>query len=204
VELLIHPECRGQGWGSWLLQTVLNRLQEPVDIWAYGDNPRAVAWLERHGFGSHRLLYSLRREGPPPAPPDWPQGWRVQSYADEHMPAWHELHVRLQRDPARAWTRARLQQQLLQPETPAHRFWLLWQGDDLRGYVWLKGEEIFLLAVDPVCRGGGLGRRLLQFALAQCQHGWGYCDESRPEALRLYRQLGLVEVGRDRCLRLST
>lgn len=202
LELLVHPDWRGQGWGEWLLGRILaDSPPSPLEVWAYGDRPRVAAWLEGHGFRTHRILYSLKHQGGRPEKPDWPDGWRVATYRQEDLDAWHALHVRLQKDPGRAWSRARLLTQLEQPDTPADRFWLLWQEQDLRGYVWLKGDEIFLFALDPLCRGCGLGRRLLQFGLSHCETGWGYCDDTRPEALSLYRKLGFVEVGRDRCLR---
>jgi mycothiol synthase len=204
-ELLVHPQWRGLGWGEWLLQASLRLAScNYLEVWAYGDRPRVVRWLERAQFQTQRVLYSLQRPGPPPPPPDWPPGWRVQTFETETVEAWHSLHTRLQRDPERAWSRQRLLSQLLQPDTPADRFWLLWQESELRGYLWLKGEEVFMFALDPLCRGCGMGRRLLQWGLAQCPQGaWGYCDESRPEALGLYRKLGFLEVGRDRCLRRS-
>ncbi|MBN9418337.1 MAG: GNAT family N-acetyltransferase [Candidatus Eremiobacteraeota bacterium] len=201
MELLIHPEWRGQGWGSWLLQRVLREREELI-TWAYGDREATVLWLERHRFQSHRLLFKMRYEQEPPAPPDWPSGWRLEPFQRSHTHDWHQLHVGLQKDPSRAWSLRRLEHQLTCPETPPERFWLLWEGLQMRGYVWLKEDEIFLLALDPACRGQGLGRRMLQWAMSQSRRTWGYCDES--ETVALYRKLGFSEEARDRCLRHST
>ncbi|MBT9582554.1 GNAT family N-acetyltransferase [bacterium] len=204
LELLVHPQCRGQGWGQWLLQASLQQAQGCLEVWAYGDRPRVVVWLERAHFKTHRVLYSLRRQGPPPPAPEWPGGWQVRSFRKEDLPAWHALHTGLQSDPARAWSEHRLLSQLQQPDTPAQNFWLLHHDGQLRGYAWLKRDEIFMFALDPQCRGCGMGRRLLQFALSRCKEAaWGYCDDTRPEALGLYHKLGFAEVGRDRCLRRS-
>lgn len=200
-ELLIHPDWRGQGWGSWLLQRVLQERPQ-VATWAYGDEDITVAWLERQQFVSHRLLHEMRYELEPPSAPEWPEGWFLRTFrADDEAP-WHDLHVSLQRDPSRAWSKVRLERQLKEPETPPERFWLLWEGSRLRGYVWLKQQEVFLLALDPESRGQGIGRRLLQWAMSQSRQTWGFCDQS--ETVALYRKLGFREVARDRCLRRST
>ena len=204
LELLIHPDWRGRGWGQWLLEAGLRSFSgSHLDIWSYGDSPRVWAWLERQNFRSQRLLYCMRREIEPPDEPEWPQGWQVACFREGDLASWHELHVRLQSDPTRAWSQQRLLRQLQQPETPPQSFWLLWEGGQLRGYLWLKEDEIFLFALDPGSRGCGLGRRLLQFGLSRCKQGWGYCDDRHPQVLELYRKLGMVEVGRDRCLRRS-
>lgn len=198
LEILVHPDWRGQGWGSWLLARALQERPQAT-TWAYGDREGTVKWLESNGFVSHRVLFKMRFEQTPPDPPEWPPGWRLETYQREHAEAWHRLHVGLQRDPSRAWSLGRLERQLARPETPAERFWLLWEGTAMRGYVWLKGDEVFLLALDPAARGRGIGRRLLQWALSQSRGTWGFCDQS--ETVDLYRKLGFSEVGRDRCLR---
>lgn len=201
LEMLVHPDWRGLGWGSWLLARAL-RERTQVTTWAYGDRKETVQWLERNGFVSHRLLYKMRYEQAPPPPPEWPDGWNLSCYRNEHAEAWHRLHVGLQKDPTRAWSLRRLEKQLARPETPPERFWLLWEGSQLRGYLWLKDDEIFLLALDPASRGQGIGRRLLQWAMSRSGQAWGFCDQS--ETVELYRKLGFSEVGRDRCLRRST
>jgi len=201
LEILIHPDWRGLGWGSWLLQRALSE-RTHLTAWAYGDRSETVQWLERNQFISHRLLFKMRYEQDPPEAPEWPPGWRLETYRPHHARAWHELHVGLQKDPSRAWSLQRLERQLTRPETPPERFWLLWEGPQMRGYLWLKGDEIFLLALDPASRGQGIGRRLLQWAMSQSRQTWGFCDQS--ETVALYRKLGFTEVGRDRCLRRST
>lgn len=201
LEILVHPDWRGLGWGTWLLTRAL-RERDQVTAWAYGDRPETVRWLERYQFSNHRLLCKMRYEQEPPPPPQWPSDWRLETFQEQHAPAWHDLHVGLQKDPGRAWSRQRMERQLTRPETPPERFWLLWEGETMRGYLWLKGDEIFLLALDPASRGQGIGRRLLQWAMSQSRQTWGFCDQS--ETVALYRKLGFSEVGRDRCLRRST
>jgi GNAT superfamily N-acetyltransferase len=198
LEILVHPDWRGLGWGSWLLQRALSE-RPRVTSWAYGDRQETVRWLENHQFQTHRVLSKMVFLQAPPEPPDWPEGWSLRPYQPEDAEAWHRLHVSLQTDPDRAWSLQRLQRQL--QTTSPERFWLLFEGSLMRGYLWLKEEEIFLLALDPASRGQGVGRRLLQWALSQSRQTWGFCDQ--PATLELYRRLGFSEVGRDRCLRRS-
>ncbi|MFN8612334.1 MAG: GNAT family N-acetyltransferase [Vulcanimicrobiota bacterium] len=196
LEILVHPDWRGLGWGSWLLQRALKE-RSRLTTWAYGDRPQTVSWLEKHRFTTHRVLSKMVYLEEPPPPPDWPEGWSLRPYQAGDAEAWHQLHVSLQTDPGRAWSLQRLQRQL--QRTPAERFWLLYHEYRMKGYLWLKDDEIFLLALDPASRGQGVGRRLLQWAMSQSRQTWGFCDQ--PATLELYRRLGFTEVGRDRCLR---
>lgn len=209
LELHIRPDCRGQGWGDWLLREGIAELERRgaacVDVWAYGDRAGSVDWLSRFGFESRRVLFSLRRPAAPSSPIEWPAGWRVRVWQSGDESAWHALHCRLQVDPRLAWSAERLHGQLLDPSTPPEEFWLLLEGDELRGYAWLKvGRELFMFALAPECRGQGMGRRLLRHALSRCSDDvLAYCDEARQAALGLLRSEGFEEMGRDRCLRLS-
>jgi mycothiol synthase len=209
VELHVDPAWRGRGWGSWLLNSALLSLRErgaaQVDVWAYGDQSRSVRWLESYGFVSRRLLFSLARPPLGVAEPDLPDGWYVRPFAAADRQAWHQLHVGMQADPRLAWSLEALDRQLACPETPPEEFRLLWQGESLRGYVWLKNaSELFLFALDPCCRGLGLGRLLLQHGLRRCPgEVFAFCDDERQAALHLLQTSGFEERGRDRCLRLS-
>lgn len=229
LELLVHPKLRGQGLGTQLLERGLERLKEIqtlkgvqtsqglqelqglqsvqgllATVWAYGDKAPTVAWLERHGFTSERVLYQLQREPSAQHPVEFDPGWNLRPFTPKDTTAWHDLHVSLQTDPSRAWTLEALERQLRRPETPASDFWLLWQGETLRGYLWLKGSEIFLFAIDPAVRGQGLGGKLLAFGLSKTDGVASvFCDDQRAAALGLYKKYGFQEVARDRCLRRS-
>jgi mycothiol synthase len=204
LQILVHPDQRGQQVGQRLLHLGLQKLRQrgcqSTTLWAYGDHPRSVAWLEREGFQHQRLLFQLRRPPTPTPVPSWPADFRLQPFLrGKDEGAWLTLHQSLQANRSRAWTLQALERQLLQPDTPPQAFHLLWQADNLRGYLWLKGEEIFMFAVDPAVRGQGLGRKLLQMGLSQGATEV-YCDDTRPQALALYQSSGFLEVARDRCL----
>ncbi len=204
LQILVHPSRRGRGLGQKLLHLGLQKLREKgcrtATLWAYGDQPRTVAWLQHQGFQHQRLLLQLRRPSTPTDLPSWPEGFHLQPLRKgQDEGAWLTLHQSLQAHPSRAWSLQALERQLLQPDTPPEAFHLLWQGHSLRGYLWLKGEEIFIFAVDPAVRGQGLGRKLLQMGLSRGATEV-YCDDTRPQALGLYQSSGFLEVARDRCL----
>lgn len=205
LELLVHPGRRGQGIGTALLREGVGRLCQlkapRVSLWAYGDRTPSVAWLKRHGFVTERVLYRLDRVGEKVELFEWGSGWSVRPFRFEDAEAWHSLHTSLQLDPSRAWSLETLRRQLQDPRTAATEFFLLWEGAQLRGYLWLKGLELFMFAVDPSYRGRGLGSKLLAYGLNRLQgEAFVYCDDQRPAALALYRKFGFQESARDRCL----
>lgn len=204
VEVLVHPGFRGQGLGSQLLERAQQWLREQgvqeIDCWAYGDREAAVNWLNNRGYQSQRVLYRLERAAQRVDLPELEPGWYIAPF-DGEIEAWLSLHRRLQPDPRRAWQPSQLEQQL---QLGQDGFWMLWQQQQLRGYAWIRRQEVFMLGVDPSLVGQGWGYRLLQWALSK-ELGSGqifaYCDDTRLPALRLYARLGFEQKGRDRCLR---
>lgn len=205
LEILVHPKLRGQGLGSALLELGLKRARElsipRVFLWAYGDNPKTVSWLKRNHFSSLKVLYSLARPWHELEPVLWDGGFRLRPFRLEDELVWLSLHRSLQREPAQAFSLDRLRAQLDAPLTPASKFYLLWQEEVLRGYLWFKAQEIFMFAIAPEVRGQGLGAKLLTWALGRLgDEAFAYCDDRRPAALALYKKLNFQERGRDRCL----
>jgi ribosomal protein S18 acetylase RimI-like enzyme len=99
---------------------------------------------------------------------------------------------------------------------PFARAWLVRQGDALLGYLILTlgfsveygGRDGFIddLYLVPAARGRGLGRRLIEFALAQARDlGIGTLhlevEAGNEAATQLYRAVGFSETGR-RLMRL--
>lgn len=60
VDLVVHPESRGQGIGTAALRELLEEAgSEPVRAWAHGENPAADALLARAGFTPVRSLFRM-------------------------------------------------------------------------------------------------------------------------------------------------
>lgn len=102
----------------------------------------------------------------------------------------------------RPWSAASFYEEL---KNPAARYLVAAQGADLCGYVglWIVLDEaqITNVAVAPAARAGGLGRRLMEAAIACAKAGGARAMtlEVRPSnaaARALYASLGFVERGR--------
>lgn len=59
VDLVVHPEARGRGIGTELLDRMLAQAGESLRAWAHGENPAAEALLRKRGFTPVRTLYRM-------------------------------------------------------------------------------------------------------------------------------------------------
>ena len=69
----------------------------------------------------------------------------------------------------------------------------LWVYDDgvVKGFIRICGKQIEKLFVEPVLQGGGIGAKLLQFAVKQgCDHLWAL--EKNARAIAFYQRHGFV------------
>ncbi|WP_242445958.1 GNAT family N-acetyltransferase [Sphingopyxis lindanitolerans] len=106
-------------------------------------------------------------------------------------------------DPAygEAWSTAQL---LTLFALPSARICLAWDGDAMCGFSAARmagpESELLLLAVDPVWRGRGVGRRLIDdwLAWAKAEGAEEYFLEMRADndAVHLYERAGFSECGR--------
>ncbi|MBU5637310.1 ribosomal protein S18-alanine N-acetyltransferase [Geomonas sp. Red69] len=105
----------------------------------------------------------------------------------------------------RPWTRRHFLDEMESPGS--HPVVAVTGAGKVAGYLCLKQvldeAEILDVAVDPGARGGGIGRALVDWAVAFCRQRKLalLCLEVRVgnhEAISLYRRLGFAEVGRRR------
>ncbi len=75
-------------------------------------------------------------------------------------------------------------------EIAAHRIVVIETAGKVSGYMiaWPEADAYFIdnIAVDPACQGEGLGRRLMEYAVAEA-------DRFRLRALRLYTNVLMIE-----------
>jgi len=75
-------------------------------------------------------------------------------------------------------------------EIAAHRIVVIEMAGKVSGYMiaWPEADAYFIdnIAVDPACQGEGLGRRLMEYAVAEA-------DRFRLRALRLYTNVLMIE-----------
>lgn len=74
-----------------------------------------------------------------------------------------------------------------------------WEGPQLVGTVTVAGGELGRMFVDPSCQGSGLGRQLMEAAVARCdQLGWPKITAwAVPWARQFYERFGFVQVNAD-------
>ena len=94
-------------------------------------------------------------------------------------------------------------------------FLLLWQGNALIGYCWLKVDagtgsgEFYVVGIDPEHQGEGLGHGLVRAGLSRLlERGIRtaslYVEATNEPALALYRSFGFEQVSIDVQYRLET
>lgn len=109
--------------------------------------------------------------------------WDAAVRATHHFLSEHDLA-----------TLAPIVRDILQTFTPIHCL----RGEDGQPYAFMGVADgsIEMLFVDPVRRGGGAGRTLVQFAMREL----GACrvdvNEQNEQACGFYRHLGFAQVGR--------
>jgi mycothiol synthase len=180
-------------------------------VWSHGTRSFLVPLLSERGFSPTRVLHQLRRSGSQPVDPvelppgvridafrpglDEPDWLRVNAAAFAHHP--EQGHVQLS--------------DLLALEGESwfdpNGFLLAHRGDDLLGYHWTKVHadgvgEVYVIGVDPVAQGMGLGRILLDaglryLATAGCPEVLLYVDDSNSSAMRLYESVGFTRYDAD-------
>ena len=66
------------------------------------------------------------------------------------------------------------------------------------GWMLLDGERMEALFIDPVSRGEGVGRALVQHALSLCTPIFTDVNEQNLQAIGFYEHLGFVPIGRSK------
>jgi mycothiol synthase len=227
AELCVHPSYRRQGLGRALVLAAIAAAEEGdpagrLRLWAHGDHPSANALALSLGFTRARVLWQMRRPLTTPIPAaDLPPGVRLRPFRPgPDDAAWLELNSRAFADlPDQGrWTQADLAARLAEPWFDADGFLLAVRDDEtLAGFHWTKVHgsehrgaghnhdpigEVYVLGVDPLAHGAGLGTALTLAGLRYLRdRGLDqvmlYVDESNPHAIALYRKLGFVRWSTD-------
>lgn len=233
AELAVHPEHRGYGIGAELVRALLDRAgDDQLRVWAHGEHPAAAALAERYGFGTARVLWQLRRrlDGQPLPRPRFPDGVTVRPFAvgrdeaafvevNNKAFAWHPEQGR--------WTVDDVRLREAEPWFDPDGFLIATEaasgaaaeaasgavpGDGtgrIVGFHWTKIHEpglgeVYVLGVDPVDHGRGLGTAL---TLAGLHHLAGrgvetvllYVEADNDKAVRTYQRLGFISWESDVC-----
>lgn len=214
VELLVHPEHRGRGIGTAMIESLLAEISKrPLRVWSHGDHPGAARLAEKFGFGRVRelLRLGLSLSDCPQLPvPSWPAGVRVRTFVpgqdepdvvavNSRAFDWHPEQGALTVDDVAAAE----DESWFDPEG----FFLAIDPEDrLLGFHWTKVHnvtppvgEVYVVGVDPDAQGNGLGKALTLAGLHHL-HRAGlsevilYVEADNKPALAVYQHLGFDTV----------
>ena len=207
AELVVHPDDRRQGRGAELLQRLVDETEGPLLFWAHGDRPGSRVLAARFGLAETRRLLQQRADVPAePRAPRLRDADRVASFrpgVDDE--AWLDLNARAFADHPEQGSLVQADLDARQAESwfDADDFLLLWRGDDLLAFCWLKLDEgqpgeFYAVGVSPDHQGERLGGAVVDAGFARlAERGAGtaalYVEGDNTAALRLYAARGFTD-----------
>ncbi|MDA3146421.1 mycothiol synthase [Leucobacter sp. UCMA 4100] len=197
VDLVVHPDARGRGLGSALLDELLGHAEgQAVLAWAHGENPAASHMLASRGFSPVRTLLRLELPGEKLAEVSvrpLADGLTLETYDSANTRHGSDL-IGVN---ARAFashpeqgqlTLAEFEQTTCEAWFDPKDLFLVYEGETLLAFSWIKTTrsvsgavetELYVIGVDPEAAGRGLGTTLLGITMARMA-------EHRPERVTLY------------------
>ena len=214
VELVVDPESRRHGYGTRIVQGVLEQRPD-ARFWAHGDLPGAQALAAAAGLTVVRNLWQMGREtagAPELENPNVPAGFSVRSFEAGDEEAWLDLNRRaFEHHPEQGkMTRQDLDERMAEPWWDPAGLILIF--DDATGELaashWTKIEpgaddgEVYVVAVDPGHQGHGLGKVVTALGLAHLKqrgvrHIDLYVEGDNAAAVATYKRLGFERTGVD-------
>lgn len=221
LHLVVHPEARGQGLGTALLDRVPDASSTgPLTAWSHGDHPAARALAESHGWDLVRELLVLRRPASPlPGSRPLPAGVVVRSLqpGDGGAREADDLRALLAVNAAAfahhpeqgSLEEEGLRERMAEPWFDPAGLLLATLGGEadarVLGFHWTKRHvegpdagvgEVYVIGVAPDAQGIGLGRVLLEAGLrhldAERRDVILYVEADNAPALRLYESYGFA------------
>lgn len=225
AELVIHPQYRGKGLGRALLQEICG-ITSPR-LWAHGDLPSAQKLARDYGLVRARTVIQMRRSLNQPLPnlkTDLKLRSFLPGLDDE---GWLALNNRaFAGHPEQGgWTIENLHQRMRESWFDPQGFFLATiptsAGEELIAFCWTKihgahthshdGQEehghdpigeIYAMGVDPSYQGKKIGGAITIAGLAHLRRqglmsAMLYVDAENAAAIKIYKDLGFSEWGRD-------
>ncbi|MEC5199078.1 mycothiol synthase [Arthrobacter sp. PL16] len=216
LELVVGPDCRGEGAGTALIEAVLAEGIGGLRGWSHGNHSAAADLAARFGFGPVRELWRMRltRAAVEESVPDLrlPAGVALRAFVrGQDEEAWLAANAAaFAHHPEQgATTRADLEARMDEDWFDADGFLLAVREADgvLLGFHWTKIHpaigahpamgEVYVVGVTPGAQGTGLGKALT-IAGIEYLHRKGlqaimlYVDADNTAAVALYRKLGFT------------
>jgi len=210
VNGFVHPDFRGRGLGTAILQATETRAREggarKLDNGILAADRAAAALLEANGYREvrHDYVMAIELEQPPPAP-EWPESLEPRPFEREHARAFWAADDEAFQDergyesePFEEFVERRLESPRFQPA-----LWTaVWDGDEIAatliadwkrfGAGWIAG-----VSVRRPWRRRGLGRALLLRSFGQLYErgerrvSLSVDTENPTGATRLYERVGM-------------
>jgi mycothiol synthase len=209
IDGYVHPERRGEGLGSWLVERAEDRARAAgkrrLQTACLGLDADARRLFEQRGFTEVRRYYRMVIElDRSPPEPTWPEELRVATFREEDARAfydavgesfaeeWNFVH-----DPFEHWRELRLDA----PDFDPSLWFLVWDGDEVAAV--LRGERrgddgwVGMVGVRRAWRKRGLGLALLRHAFADWYRrgvtrvALGVDAQNPTGATRLYERAGM-------------
>ncbi len=230
-ELVVDPGRRRQGIGRALIGELAAAANgHLLQLWAHGDLPAAANLAREAGLERFRTLWQMRRSlRDPVARPELPAGRRLRTFVPgQDEDEWLGLNGRaFAKHPEQGgWTRHDLQLREREPWFDPAGFFIAERHGRMAGFHWTKvhppgeadagaGEghdpaaagpqgvgEVYVVGVDPVEQGSGLGRALTLAGLEHLrdlglQVAMLYVDGDNTPAIRMYEALGFTRARTD-------
>ena len=208
-ELVVSPVRRGQGIGTALLDALIGR--GPVQVLAVGNRLAAQALARSHGMQPRRTLLIMERSLEDPVPDTAvPDGVIIRTFrlgADEDD--WIAVNARAFTDHPEQGriTRRDLDDRLAESWFDPEGFFVAISAGRMVGFHWTKQHqdqlgEVYVLGVDPVVAGQGLGKALLTTGLRHLKRRGNtrvrlYVEANHGAAIALYSAYGFGVASRD-------
>jgi len=208
-ELVVSPVHRGQGVGTALLDAMIAR--GPVQVLAVGNRLAAQALARSHGMQPRRTLLIMERSLEDPLPdPRVPDGVIIRTFrlrADEDD--WIAVNARAFADHPEQGriTRRDLDDRLAESWFDPAGFFVAIAAGRMVGFHWTKQHqdqlgEVYVLGVDPLAGGQGLGKALLAVGLQHLKRRGNtrvrlYVEAAHGAAIALYSAYGFRVASRD-------
>ncbi|MFJ6001498.1 mycothiol synthase [Arthrobacter sp. NPDC092385] len=216
LELVVGPDCRGEGAGTALIEAVLAEGISDLRGWSHGNHSAAADLATRFGFEPVRELWRMRltRAAVEESVPELrlPAGVVLRTFVrGQDEDAWLAANAAaFAHHPEQgATTRADLEARMDEDWFDADGFLLAVRQQDgsLLGFHWTKIHagagshpamgEVYVVGVTPEAQGMGLGKALT-IAGIEHLHAKGlqaimlYVDADNTAAVALYRKLGFT------------
>jgi mycothiol synthase len=210
LDSYVHPSFKGRGLGRWLLERGQERGRErgliKAQTWCLAQDEAAEALFELLDFSEVRRYYRMLIEldGPPPEP-QWPDGFRVDTFELDDARNFHAaLNEAFEEEwnwvpkPFDRWYEHRVES----PDFDPTVWWIVRDGDEIAGV--LRGEPqrfdagwVGALGVRKKWRKRGLGLALLHHAFGEFHRrgetkvALGVDAQNPTGATRLYERAGM-------------